>query len=405
MTRHGVEALVRAGASALESFAPKRMRDMAEDSTAEGNTGDLVEVDQGNVLDADEEAEVLPFAYSITAYGADFDVLGLVRRLESQDILIPTFDPEVAVASGMEGFQRGFVWKSPQIHRFVESLLLGLPVPGIFLVREPNDVLLVLDGQQRLRSLLAFYEGVLRGKEFRLQGVQERFENLTYKELDDEDRRRLDNSIIHATIVRQDFPSQDQSSIYLIFERLNTGGTALTPQQVRVALFRGSFLGFLRELNENEDWRTVFGRKSEQLKDQELILRFFALLETSYSYKQPMKGFLNKYMGENRDLPEEERETLRSIFNDTVAAIHRGIGPRAFRLRTAVNAALLDSLMVGVARRLQNGPITDLADLKRAYDELLRNDEYMAVVQRTTANEERVRARLALASEAFADVP
>ena len=83
-----------------------------------------------------------------------------------------------------------------------------------------------------------FYAGVLRRQEYKLANVQKQFDGLRFADLDPEDRRRIDDAIIHATIVRQDEPSKDQSSVYLIFERLNTGGTNLQPQEVRVALYR-----------------------------------------------------------------------------------------------------------------------------------------------------------------------
>src|SRR6202035_5587475 len=109
-----------------------------------------------------------------------------------------------------------------------------------------------------------------------LENVQERFVGKRYKDLDTEDRRRMDDSIIHATVVRQDKPTEDQSSVYIVFERLNTGGVNLQPQEIRVALYHGELVSVLRKLNDNKDWRALFGPKSRRLKDMELILRFFA---------------------------------------------------------------------------------------------------------------------------------
>ena len=126
---------------------------------------------------------VIPFKYSITSYGADYPVDGLVKRLQNDDIIVPQF-------------QRGYVWTWKQASRFVESLLLGLPVPGIFLSKEDEtSKLLVIDGQQRLRSLQWYYEGTFRktGHEFALRSVQSEFNGVTYKTLKSHDRRRLDN--------------------------------------------------------------------------------------------------------------------------------------------------------------------------------------------------------------------
>src|SRR4051812_3638028 len=102
------------------------------------------------VEDLDELSEVLPTTFSITSYGADYPVDGLVKRLQSGEIIVPSFSMEPDEAQSTVGFQREFVWKKEQSDRFIESLLLGLPVPSIFLVKEPNEKFLVLDGQQRL---------------------------------------------------------------------------------------------------------------------------------------------------------------------------------------------------------------------------------------------------------------
>jgi hypothetical protein len=104
-------------------------------------------------LEALEDADPSPEA--VTYSGSDFDVEGLVRRLDRGDIVIPTFGHG---GSGLETarFQRRFVWNRPQMDRFVESLLLGYPIPGIFLVQQADKRYLVLDGQQRLRTVAAF---------------------------------------------------------------------------------------------------------------------------------------------------------------------------------------------------------------------------------------------------------
>ena len=101
----------------------------------------------------------------------------------------------------------------------------------------------MIDGQQRLRTLQYFYRGIFEPdkREFALKGVTPEFEGVTYNSLKDHDRRRLDDSILHATIVRQETPSDDDSSIYHIFERLNTGGIPLNPQEIRATIYHGEF--------------------------------------------------------------------------------------------------------------------------------------------------------------------
>lgn len=374
------------------------MADLSKDS-AEGT--DVEEP----VEDVQEEEATTPYRFTITSYGADYPVDGLVKRLEAGDIAIPTFDPEIEPAVDVEGFQRQFVWTKPQCDRFIESLLLGLPVPGIFLVRQADGRQLVLDGQQRLRTLATFYRGILRGREFRLENVQDRYKKLTYAELPIEDRRRLDDSIIHATIVRQEEPSDDQTSIYLVFERLNTGGTTLHPQEIRVALHRGPLIRLLRTLNDNTDWRTLYGGKSDRLKDQELILRFFALRFWRENYERPMKDFLNRYTAVNCNLQIQDETTLRQTFEQAINVIKEALGQKAFRLKTAINAAILDAVMVGVSTRIETSRlITDLASLKAAYESLLTNEDFLTATSRATADEEYVRTRINLAIAAMSSV-
>lgn len=359
---------------------------------------------EDEIQDLDEALEVIPYTYSITAYGADYPVDSVVKRMEARDILIPTFNWEPGSESEVVGFQREYVWPRPKADKFIESLLLGLPVPGIFLVKEQSGRLLVLDGHQRLITLKAFYDGVINGEEYRLDNVQKRFVQQRYKDLDVEDRRRLDDSIIHATVIRQDQPTDDQSSIYIIFERLNTGGVNLQPQEIRVALYNGKLVGVLRTLNDNLNWRKLFGIKAKRLKDMEMILRFFAFYYHYQAYRSPMKDFLNRYMAQNRDLAHQTEEDLNRTFRNTVAIIASVIGHRAFRPVRAVNAAVIDSLMTGVARRLAKGPIKNKRQLLKAYKELLRNRKYREAVETGTSQEANVAARLEQATRAFADV-
>lgn len=342
-----------------------------------------------------EESEEVPFKYSITSYGADFPVDGLVKRIANGSIFIPSF-------------QRGYVWSLKDASRFVESLLLGLPVPSIFLSKEPNSQkMMVIDGQQRLRTLEYFYNGLWPAtkKEFALRGVQKQLEGATYKGLSDEDRRRLDDSILHAIIVKQDEPSDDASSIYHIFERLNAGGVLLTPQEIRTAIFHGKLIKVLKEMNQNPAWRAIYGPVSKNMRDQELILRFLALYYSADTYSRPMKEFLNLYMGRNRDLGLQTENELKTNFTAAIDVIHRSIGDRAFKPVRNLNAAVFDGVMIGVARRLKNkGEIKQPKELAQKYEGLLASKEFVAVSAKATADEESVSKRLKLATDAFAEV-
>lgn len=348
-----------------------------------------------NIIDAlDETQEIIPFTYSISSYGADYPIDSLVKRINNNDILVPTFEHEKVLTDDVDAFQREYVWPRSKADRFIESLLLGLPVPGIFLVKEDTGRLLVLDGHQRLYTLQCFYNGVIHGVEYKLAGVQRRFVGKTYKELDVEDRRRLDDSIIHATIMKQEEPSEDWSSIYSIFERLNTGGITLQPQEIRMALYHGPFSTLLRELNVNQDWRKLVGAVSKRLKDIELILRFFALLYYHSAYARPMKDFLNRYMAANKTLEKQSAYQLQDILSKTSNTILAALGNSAFRPERALNAAWVDALMVGVGTHILRSGNVDHTKLVEVKAKLLSDQHFMDSISVGTSQKSKVDFRI-----------
>lgn len=342
--------------------------------------------------EVEREDEPVPFKYSITSYGADYPIDGLVKRLGKGSIFIP-------------GFQRGFVWNIKEASRFIESLLLGLPVPGIFLAKEQDtEKLLVIDGQQRLRTLQGFYKGVFPGdskRVFSLRGVQKEYEGCTYDSLSEENQRLLDDTILHATIVKQEEPSEDNSSIYHIFERLNTGGVQLQPQEIRACIFHGEFSDLLKKLNKNKSWREVYGPVSKNMKDIELILRFFSLYFKVGQYKKPMKEFLNVFMGKNRHLKIQREEQLTKLFEGTIGVVNSCLGSNAFRPNRVWKAAVFDAVMVGIATRLEKGAIENSNSVLRQYQKLLEDVNFLSACDSATTDEENVNRRINLATQTF----
>ena len=354
----------------------------------------MPDIEDVEIIDEVSDEVETAYTYTVTSYGADYPVDGLVKRIKDGSILVPVF-------------QRGFVWDLTRASRFIESLLLGLPVPGIFLAKDgATQKLWVVDGQQRLWTLQYFYDGVFAGsgRVFALKGVESRFIGATYKSLPDEIRRRLDDSIIHATIVRQDEPSEDESSIYKVFERLNTGGVQLTAQEIRSCIYEGSFREVLRELNENAAWRGIFGPSHKNQRDQELILRFLALYFEDDKYAQPMKGFLNGFMGRNRFLKKYSKDALVQAFVPPIEKSLECLGQQAFRRQKPLNAAVFDAVLVGIARRLAGGPITDCASLRDHYSHLLAAEEFVTATETGTSAEQSVKRRIEMATTALANV-
>ena len=333
------------------------------------------------------ENEAESFYYSVSSYGADYSADVLVSRLRKEKIFVPPF-------------QRKYVWTIQKASRFIESLLLGLPVPGIFLSQESTqNRMLIVDGQQRLMSLLKFYEGVFDEKTFKLKGIGEEYNGKTYKDLKELDRNRLDDSIIHATVIKQDRPSDDDSSIYMVFERLNTGGMPLQPQEIRACIYYGEFNELLSTLFQTPSWRRLFTKENPRMKEQELILRFFALKYEWASYKKGFKAFINHFMVTNRNLQKYSSETLSRLFVKTIDFAEAALGRNAFRYGKRLNAAVFDSVMIALSLRLENGETISADDFKVRYDALLQDDDYKSYVEKSTSSEKSVAGRIYRAIE------
>lgn len=225
---------------------------------------DLEELENQEIEDAAEK-ENESIYFSVASYGADYSVDVIISRLKKQQIIVPDF-------------QRKYVWDIKKASRFIESLIIGLPVPGIFLSRDINNQnkMLIVDGQQRLLSLQYFYSGRFKDKVFKLSSVCPELEGLTYDDLSPDDQGRLDDAIIHATIIKQETPANDDSSIYMVFERLNTGGVTLQPQEIRACIYYGEFNNLLSELVKTPSWRSLFSKESARTIAS--LLRFVLFL-------------------------------------------------------------------------------------------------------------------------------
>lgn len=341
-------------------------------------------------LEGEESAERIPdedVVYQINTFGADYTIDGLVKRFDRGDI----FRPE---------FQRNFVWTLPQASRFIESILLGLPIPSVFLYREEKTQKhLIVDGLQRLTTLHAFSKGRLphNDRVFKLAGVKSRFEGRTIDELEPEDHRRFEDSVVHAMIIQQMSPDDSSSSVFHIFDRLNTGGTPLQPQEIRSAIYHGSFQRLLGRLNSDKQWRSIFGNVHRRAKDQELILRFLALHFDLKSYERPMKGFLNAFMRKNREIDEVKKNEFSSAFSETIRRAHLALGEKAFRPIRTMNVAVFDAVMVAIAAR----PKLTADQILTAYTSLIADEAFMRLSTEATSNESNVTGRIEKALQAF----
>lgn len=339
------------------------------------------------------EDENPPSRYNITSFGADYDVEGIVSKVGKGKIFIPPF-------------QRNYVWSIQRASRFIESLILGLPVPGIFLSTDSvTNKLLIVDGQQRILSLQKFYSGLFEdGKPFKLKGVVEELEGRTLNDLSEFDRNRLDESILHATVMKQEEPDDSDSSIYMIFERLNTGGVPLQPQEVRACVFYGDFNEFLCNITENKVWRSLFTTKNLRMKEEELILRFFAFALDRNQYRGNYKYFLNDFMNTNRNFKKYSKDMLEEMFVSTLNFVVSALGRNAFKISNQINAAIYDSVMIGSWELLKKNSTPDKELFNQRYNGLLNSPDYKLYVESTTSGIVAVNGRIKKSIETFTNL-
>lgn len=341
------------------------------------------EIELENIPSEEEDLDIDNASYQIKTYGADFTLEILSKKYYSKEIVVPEF-------------QRRYVWPPKKSSRLIESFLLGLPVPQVFLYREEESQdLLVVDGQQRLKTINYFFnEKFENGVDFFLRGVKSEWEGKKYSTLTEPDRRRLNNYILRATIFEQVDP-KDNSSIFEIFERLNTGGMPLNEQEIRKCVVRGPINGFIDELNQYENWRKLLKKDDPdaRMKDLEMILRFFSLFQGWKSYKKPMKDFITEFMRSKRNIDAKEKDDYAKIFKDVVDKVYNEVGVDAFRMKAGINIAVFDSIMVALA-------LTDLnnvSNLKIKIDKLKKDTAYLEAVSKSTTDTDRTESRIKLA--------
>lgn len=355
----------------------------------------------------EELEEPQPAAAPITFRSQDFDVKGLVNRLDSKDILVPRIrmaSEDQSVCS-LSPFQRGFVWNKKQMDLFIESLLLEYPIPGLFLVQQTDRRLLVLDGQQRLETLRRFYSGLNGDKKYRLKLTGSKFDGFSYDELPQQFRRIIDNTYITTTVIVLDNRPESNNAVYDVFKRLNSGGTQLTPHEIRMALYNGELMNLIDRSNIRASWRELYGstQLNRRFRDHELVLRIVALYLEEQSYTKPLGGFLNNFAEKYRQGNRPELQTALNLFDRTADIIAAsGVSHPFFMTdRKLLNAARAESIMIGCMHALHDGNMLDASSIHQLLDRLNRNQEYTDSVTSATSDEAQVHKRISLVREAL----
>ncbi|MCM0589538.1 MAG: DUF262 domain-containing protein [Gloeotrichia echinulata IR180] len=273
-------------------------------------------------------------------------------------------------------YQRRDRWDTKKQSRLIESFLINIPVPPIILYEKEFNFYEVMDGQQRITALRDFYENRLK-----LTGLElwPELNGRTYATLPTKIKAGIDRrSISSIVLITESKSNLDEEFLLkqLAFERLNTGGVALSRQEVRNCLYYGKFNQLLLDLTTNsifaEAWGIPIGNNEEiaennlykKMEDVELVLRFFALRHVE-DFRRGMEGFLDLYMVKSLKFSDEDIDILKNIFIQTINLAHqvyaeklfKPFDPHADTWKDKSYKAYYDAVMVGFSRQLANKDI------------------------------------------------
>ncbi|MCX7096371.1 MAG: DUF262 domain-containing protein [Methylococcales bacterium] len=241
----------------------------------------------------------------LNLYPIDYPFETLISRATSDPIKLH-LNPD---------FQRKYKWDKDGNERgskFIESCLMRIPLPACYFAERDDSTHDVIDGVQRITTILKFFND-----EFALENLTifKELEGKKFSELGDL-KNELESTTIRCVILRKENP---KSLVNEIFARLNQGAVKLEPQEIRHAVYPGTFDKLLQELGENEPIKSFKATdENSNRENEEMILRYFALQSDLSDYEGNLTRHLNNYMEKNQNISELEIERLRDDFNKTL---------------------------------------------------------------------------------------
>lgn len=340
--------------------------------------------------------------FKISSWGADLSFRELISRYDEDELVKPEL-------------QRNYVWDKTEASRFVDSVLLGLPVPSIFLAKTKDEKLLIIDGYQRFMTVRDYVKGIFSKDKsvFRLSRsdkIHERWRGKAFGELSEDEQRKIRNTTIHAIIFMQQHPVNGDTSLYQVFERINSSGRTLLPQEIRNCIYQGPINSLLFELNTDKYWRALWGAEApdERMRDLEHILRFFALSDEIIltSDKAPARISLKKYLNQYMDSVNKPELVagLRTRFQETIMFAHEHFGTGAFhnlsptedgKLVPSFSPTLFDSVMISVDAAIKRGNNKFAKGaLEARRISILKNQDYQKLLSQETMRVPNIRKRV-----------
>lgn len=303
-------------------------------------------------------------------------------------------------------FQRNLVWSNVQKSRFIESSILDIPIPPIYLKKDNDNRNIVIDGLQRTSALLDFFDNKLT-----LEGLEalNELNGLSLNDIENDEsleyiRSKIEDKQLYFYILQ---PSVPMDIVYDIFNRINTGGTKLERQEIRNCVFIGKATVLLKKIAQTDIFKTAidYGISGKRMKDREAILRCIAFMILPMAqYRNSMDEFLENAMRRINKMSEAEVEKLEKTVLQTFARTFSIFGKYNFRIPTdstrgRINIAVMESVFHCFLGLEQN--IVSKSELHGAYRELIENEDYLSAVRASTGSRNNVSTRFKLSHEYF----
>lgn len=306
-------------------------------------------------------------------------------------------------------YQRSYVYDTKKASALVESILMDIPIPVVYLSEEEDYTYEVIDGQQRMQSFIRYYNN-----KFKLKldngSVFEEINGKKFNELDKAIQNKYKNSTLNAIIILK----ESNSLKYDIFERLNQGAAQLKPQEIRNCVYRGSFNTMLKEIvTDNEkELSELFKSENKRMDYEEQILKFFTML--SYRYiKTTFCKAMNNYMSIHNNDNENEIKKQKKKFLETFRLVKQVLGKEAFnsynhtggRVVRSFNSSIYDSIMVSFASFRRQDIINNADEIKKAIEDIkYNNTEYDNCIHTGTNSGIKTSTRIEIIYNAVKDI-
>jgi Protein of unknown function DUF262/HNH endonuclease len=313
-----VRFMLAASVETIGSDKPPRIE--SSDTTAPIETVETLSLSDDYLEPEPEDEHPVgrPDDRPVTSQSSDWTISALRDKLDRGLLLL---QPK---------FQREYVWAlRPELpSRLIESLLLEIPIPPIYFGKDADGRLEMIDGQQRLTTLINFVSNKFPLRKLnRMASLNHRF----FKDLSKPMQEKILDTPIRSIVIDA---AKNSDLRYEVFERLNRGSMVLNEQELRNCVYRGPFNDLLAELEEDSAWRKVKGGDAPEprFKEREIILRFFAFADRLQHYAGNLKRFLNEYVGQYAPHQSEALRIHAASFRQTMQNIYSVFGDKSARL-------------------------------------------------------------------------